>query len=118
MDVSKYITNDKYNKRTGLQNIGATCYINTLIQCLLSCTFFNNFILSNDFNDRLNNKDNMYLINELQTVFKSMWIDGNFLNPVRFLKTLKLKFDFINVNSQNDIHEILLLILNLLKLKN
>lgn len=122
MDISKYISNDTYNKRTGLQNIGATCYINTLIQCLLSCTYFNNFILSNNYCDRLDNNNELNLITELQSIFKSMWIDGNSLNPLRFLKTLKLKFDFIEINNQNDIHEILLLILNKLneeiKIKN
>tara|TARA_B110000261_G_C13064171_1_gene349456 strand:+ start:446 stop:1513 length:1068 start_codon:yes stop_codon:yes gene_type:complete len=116
MDISKYISNDSYNKRTSLQNIGATCYINTLIQCLLSCTYFNNFVLSQDYNNRIqndnNDKKNIFLITELRNIFKSMWIDGNSLNPIRFLKTLKLKFNFIEINSQNDIHEILLLILN------
>ena len=36
MDITKYKEgtnlNNNYNKRTGLLNVGATCYINTLIQ--------------------------------------------------------------------------------------
>jgi ubiquitin C-terminal hydrolase len=112
MDIKKYLNEEnKFRKRSGLQNIGSTCYINTLIQCLLSCNIFNNLILSNDYNDRLGD-DNIYLIKELKSIFKSMWIDGNSLKPIRFLKTLKIKFNFIDINTQNDIHEILLLILN------
>ena len=41
-----------------------------------------------------------------------MCVEGNSLIPIRFLKTLKLKFDYIDINQQNDLHEILLLILN------
>lgn len=122
MEIDNYINKkNEFNKRTGLQNIGATCYINTIIQCLLSCEPFRNFILSNDYMDRLkstdsldslDDKNNYYLVKELESIFRSMWVDGNSLNPLRFLKTLKIKFDFIDINTQNDIHEILLLILN------
>ena len=48
----------------------------------------------------------------MKSIFKSISIDGNSLIPIRFLKTLKLKFDFIDINQQNDLHEILLLIIN------
>ena len=113
MEIDNYINKkNEFNKRTGLQNIGATCYINTIIQCLLSCEPFRNFILSNDYMDRLksadslDDKNNYYLVKELESIFRSMWVDGNSLNPLRFLKTLKIKFDFIDINTQNDIHEI------------
>jgi ubiquitin carboxyl-terminal hydrolase 8 len=122
MEIDNYINKkNEFNKRSGLQNIGATCYINTIIQCLLSCEPFRKFILSNDYMDRLkstdsldslDDKNNYYLVKELESIFRSMWVDGNSLNPLRFLKFLKIKFDFIDINTQNDIHEILLLILN------
>ena len=109
MDISHFVVSKNY-KKGGLKNIGATCYINTLIQCLCSCSYFINFILSDEYNDRLNN-ENMNLITELKSIITNL-TDGNSLIPIRFLKVLKLKFDFININEQNDIHEILLLILN------
>lgn len=117
MDITKYkegtnLNNNEHNKRTGLLNIGATCYINTLIQCLLSCPVFRNFILSKDYFNRINNDTDLYLIKELYSIFESMWVDGNSLNPKRFLNTLRVKFDYIEVNQQNDVHEIFLLIIN------
>tara|TARA_B110000211_G_scaffold231950_1_gene294603 strand:+ start:713 stop:1786 length:1074 start_codon:yes stop_codon:yes gene_type:complete len=110
MDISEFLLNSNY-KNGGLKNIGATCYINTLIQCLCSCSYFVNFILSEKYLDRIQN-DNVYFIKELKSIVNSLLVDGNSLIPVRFLKTLKLKFDFIDINEQNDLHEILLLILN------
>lgn len=114
MDISKY--NNIQNiqkKRTGLLNIGATCYINTLIQCLLSCPVFREFILSKDYYTRITNNDkDIYMIKELESIFNSMWVGGHSLKPIRFLKTLALKFDYIYVNEQNDVHEIFLLIIN------
>jgi len=117
MDITKYkegtnLNNNEHNKRSGLLNIGATCYINTLIQCLLSCPVFRNFILSKDYFNRINNDTDLYLIKELYSIFESMWVDGNSLNPKRFLNTLRVKFDYIEVNQQNDVHEIFLLIIN------
>ena len=109
MDISKYTDiiklNNNYNKRTGLLNVGATCYINTLIQCLLSCPVFREFILSNDYYDRIDD-EKIYMIKELQSIFNSMWNEGHSLNPKRFLNTLAIKFDYIEVNQQNDVHEI------------
>lgn len=112
MNIIKYLNNNDSRKRTGLLNAGATCYINTLIQCFLSCSTFREFILSKDYYNRINNNDELYLIKELQSIFESMWIQGNSLNPRRFLNTLRFKFDYIEVNQQNDVHEIFLLIIN------
>ena len=87
MDISKY--NNIQNiqkKRTGLLNIGATCYINTLIQCLLSCPVFREFILSKDYYTRITNNDkDIYMIKELESIFNSMWVGGHSLKPIRFL---------------------------------
>jgi len=120
MNISEYLKKDEYytelykKKKGGLKNISATCYINTLIQCLASSPSFIRFVLSSNLEDRLGSNDDnqIYLINELKSIMNSMCIEGNSLIPIRFLKTLKLKFDFIDINEQNDLHEILLLILN------
>ena len=82
MDITKYkegtnLNNNEHHKRTGLLNVGSTCYINTLIQCLISCPVFREFIISKDYFNRINNETELYLIKELQSIFESMWIDGS-----------------------------------------
>lgn len=135
MDISNYLKNDQFynnlylKKKSGLKNIGATCYINTLIQCFVSLPYFVRFILSSSYNNRLkyeidsdsdnenenkneNENENIYMITEMRSLINSLCIQENSLIPLRFLKTLKMKFEYLNINQQNDIHEILMLILN------
>lgn len=104
------------NRNGGLRNIGSTCYVNTLIQCLSVCDKFILFLLNNieKYKERLltNKKESNYLIIELMSIYKSLVIDGNSLIPKRFIKCLSIKFNYINIYSQNDIHEILLMIIN------
>jgi ubiquitin C-terminal hydrolase len=109
-----------YEKRNGgLRNIGSTCYANTLIQCLSVCDSFMLFLFNQEENykNRLNNNkknelDNIFLITELKMIYESLVLDGNSLIPRRFIKCLSNKFDYFNIFQQNDIHEMLLMIIN------
>ena len=126
MNISKYTNlSDEtlqtfYSKSNGtLMNMGNTCYINTLIQSLLSLPSFTHFILSKDYEDRLNlnkslEQSSLNLILELRDIFDLMHLQGYSLKPKKFLLILSKKFDYLDfhINQQNDLHEILTLIIN------
>lgn len=73
----------------GLANVGNTCSINTLIQCLGHCTLFRKFLLE-DKCKFVKGKDKEYSIGEeLQMILKQMWIEKHSLIPKRFLNAIQ-----------------------------
>lgn len=91
--------------KQGLSNIGATCYINTTIQCISYCSYFLLFILN------LNNIENDCLINELRNLLIELWINNNSITPRKFIQYLKQNITDIQINQQNDINEFIFLFL-------
>jgi ubiquitin C-terminal hydrolase len=111
IDTSAPITiNDiVYRSNTsGLGNIGATCYINTAIQCLGYCTEFFKFIVAGS-----RPKVDTPLTNELQEVYIELWIKRNAIAPHKFLRSLQSSLgQYITIHEQNDITEFLMLYLD------
>lgn len=102
----------------GLQNMGNTCSINTMIQCLGHCDTFRKFLLeeTNLFRKKENYK--FSIGDELRMICKQLWIDKDSLTPIRFLKALQetLGKDFQIGREQMDLTEVwMILIQNLLE---
>jgi ubiquitin carboxyl-terminal hydrolase 2/21 len=97
-----------YKEKTGggLINLGATCYINTAIQCLSHCTEFLQLILENT------NSDNTSLINEFKSILIEILLNNNSLKPYRFINVLKTYIKDIEIHEQNDINEFISLFLD------
>lgn len=93
---------------SGLGNIGATCYVNTAIQCLGYCTEFFKFIIAGS---RV--KADTPLTNELKDVYIALWVKRNAIAPHKFLRSLHTSLgQYITIQDQNDITEFLMLYLD------
>lgn len=112
MEKSYFIDKGK----TGLANLGATCYLNTAIQCLGYCPDFLKFILAAkykkdaDSNSKKINEDS--LINELRDLYVDLWMNNNSLIPRKFINAVKLNIDILDIHQQNDINEFLSLFIS------
>ena len=89
----------------GIHNMGNTCYINTVIQCLSYCNSFLTFVLDAKYQEHLKNKDDN-IIDILASLYKDLWVNEQTVIPRDFLKGLYSKMNgMINIFEQNDINE-------------
>lgn len=98
----------------GLQNLGNTCSINTLIQCIGHCTYMRNWLLSNEpHKESLETQGRISLSVELARITREMWIDNTSLSPIRFVKTLFMRLgNNIRYGEQMDMSELWMLLVD------
>ena len=97
----------------GLANIGNTCSINTLVQCIGHCPSFLEFILKTDIQVTKidNRKYSVYL--ELKEILKNLWIDDTSIIPRRFIEAFYESIgDSYKFGEQLDFTEMWMLLLN------
>lgn len=101
----------------GLANLGNTCYLNACIISLGYCDNFRKFILSKDYisaNTSVTtvstSKNN--LVEELEEIYRELWINNNSIIPRKFIKALKDNITSIEINEENDIGEFLVIYLD------
>jgi ubiquitin C-terminal hydrolase len=94
----------------GLANLGSTCYVNTLVQCLYHCSKFRDYMLDQD--DCSISRQS--LLAETRSLFQPMKsaTGRSIIIPRRFIQVLSEKITEIDIRDQNDINEFFALFLD------
>jgi ubiquitin carboxyl-terminal hydrolase 2/21 len=125
--LKETFTDENFDEKTrgkginGLQNVGNTCYMNSILQCLTHTKWLVKYMLTNRFLEHIKqNSLEMIMVYEINKLLRFMYYSsGQVLNPVqffRYMQILSLKLgngQFIG-NNQHDASEFLTFVLDIL----
>jgi len=103
------MSEDKIN---GLKNLGNTCYINVVIQCLSYTVDMSNYFLSNTYlkDKTKNSKEDRTMLDSYVNLLKGLWYLDKTIAPASFVKKFKTVNKFSS--DQQDSHEALITLID------
>ena len=122
--IKKTLPLDFYKKPTliGLQNIGATCFMNATLQCLSQTVDLTNYFLDEhrSLNKIINNNIAMKKNNELQLspvyleLVKNLWDknnEGKYYKPKKFMETIEAMNPLFKLGQAGDSKDFIIFLL-------
>jgi ubiquitin carboxyl-terminal hydrolase 2 len=110
---------EKYKEKglSGLSNLGNTCFLNSTMQVISHTYELSNFLETNNYKKRLNNKYDSALLIEWDGLREILWKENCIVSPFKFVKTVQklaqLKGqDMFTGYNQNDLPEFLIFVID------
>ncbi|GAA5928184.1 hypothetical protein JCM10213_005673 [Rhodosporidiobolus nylandii] len=108
------------NRAVGLSNLGNTCYINAVLQCVAATEPLAEFFLSGDYEKEINLQNPLATKGELARAFSHLLRgllrgDRGFISPNRLRNVLARSSSLFHNAEQQDAHEFLLWLMDALQ---
>lgn len=93
--------------RTGITNLGNTCYMNASLQCLSHTVNLTKHFITENFK---NNQDESYkdLNDEFHSILRNLWGNNKSINISNFKMLISKHIPFVKGNNQHDAHEFII----------
>ncbi len=96
--------------RTGLSNLGNTCYLNSILQCLSSTSELVEYFLKNNYKNDLIQPDGV--AHEFCEILNALWdADQKIISPYKLRNMIGVTNRNFLSNGQQDSHELMIFLL-------
>ncbi|XP_071610558.1 ubiquitin carboxyl-terminal hydrolase 50 isoform X2 [Heliangelus exortis] len=105
-------TNRRCPGLSGLRNLGNTCYMNAILQCLCSVPPLMEYFLSGKYKTALH-MENAESATAFGCLMSDMWLgESDLVSPVNFYSALRKQYPIFSEGIQQDAQEFLICVLN------